>query len=384
MIRLNASHGIPASYANRHGLITGPTGSGKTISLMRLTESFAKAGVPVFIADAKGDLGALARCTDARFINLQVPVWAMGADLLARSLELSDVQAGCLEVGFAYAESEGLPLDTLSHLRQLLAAMLVNREAISQDFGLIGAASVGAIQRALLKLDSPAFAAPAFDVETLLAPGRVSIMPTAQLLQSPRLYGALMLCLLRDLYRRLPEIGDVAKPRLVLILDEAHTLFADATPALLRQVESTVRLIRSKGVGVYFASQQPEDIPAVIRAQCATTIEHSRELGVGRATFRTLDNQGRPSSPVVIKPNLPSCRLGPLRLDEVIPHALRVIEAEEASSIDMSLEGYAFLAVAALIISALVLMISGAVAAWGVGGMIAVGVGLWLGRPRSA
>lgn len=323
MIPLNASTGIPARYANRHGLVTGPTGTGKTVTLQTLIEGFSAAGVPVFASDVKGDLGALAHSCPHQFLDvygqegapLRVPVWAFGADLLARALELTDAQAGCVEVGFAYADARGLPLDTLADLRALLAAMLGEREAISREIGLVGGASIGAVQRALLRLENQGaahfFGVPGYDIADLMRePGRVSILSAEKLLHAPRLYSALMLWLLRELFQRLPEIGDMDRPRLVFVFDEAHTLFADCPAPLLRSIEQTARLIRSKGVGIYFASQAESDIPELIRAQLATRVEHARELGVGRARFTTLNASGQPTPPVVISPALPKCPLG--------------------------------------------------------------------------
>ncbi len=323
-IDLNRHHGIPARYANRHGLITGATGTGKSVSLMRLAESFSSVGVPVFVADVKGDLSALARSCPARLLDvygdageaLRVSLRAMGADLLARALELSDVQSGCLEIAFAFAETRRLPLDTLQDLRQLLGAMIANRESISANFGLISPASIGAIQRAMLRLErqgaSRFFGSASFDIGELLEPRRVSILAAERLLHAPRLYSALLLWLLRDLFQRLPEVGDIPAPRLVFFFDEAHTLFDDCPAALLRQIEQTVRLIRSKGVGVYFASQSRDDIPAIVRNQLATRLAHDRQLGVGRARFSTIDASGSPTPQVIVRPDLPACPLGAL------------------------------------------------------------------------
>lgn len=333
---LSAKAGIPLKYANRHGLITGATGTGKTVSLMRLAESFSMQGVPVFAADVKGDLSALARTCPAQLLDvygrdgapLRVSVSSFGADLFARALELSEVQAGCLEIAFAYANARGLPLDTLQDLRAICGAMVADRQAVSAQFGLVTPASVGAIQRAVLRLEtqgaSSFFGAPCFDIATLLdiepggpgPEGVVSILAGERLLHAPRLYSALLLWLLRELFQRLPEIGDMSKPRLVFIFDEAHTIFSDCPAALLRSIEQTARLIRSKGVGIYFASQSPADLPEIIRNQCATRIQHDRALGVGRAHFDTLDNNGAPSARQLIQPILPSCALGALSDEE--------------------------------------------------------------------
>lgn len=314
---------IPLRYANRHGLVTGPTGTGKTVTIMTLIEALAKAGVSVIAPDTKGDLSALARSCDVSFLRpldgpgapCRVPVWSMGADLLSRALELTDAQAGALEIAFAWADESGAPLDTLTDFRALLASIAASPDSVAH-LGHVTRASVGTIQRALLRLESQGagqlFGAPGYDVESAMQPGLVSILDVSRLYHSPRLYGALMLHLLRDLAHRLKEIGDCDKPRLCLVIDEAHCLFHEASPALLRSVEATARLIRSKGVGLYFASQSPDDIPAIVRDQCATTIAHSRDLGVGRAMFQTLNSSGNATTPLVIRPALPSCPLGAL------------------------------------------------------------------------
>lgn len=321
MIHLSATASVPGQYVNRHCLITGPTGTGKTISVMRLVESLAHAGVSVFAPDVKGDLSALARSTTARFIKPRVPVWAFGADLLSRALELTDAQSGALEIAFAHADESGQPLDTLDHFRALLASIASNPDSVAH-LGHVTRASIGTIQRALLRLQTQGaaslFGAPAFDVASLLEPG-VSILDASKLYHSPRLYGALLLYILRDLATRLPEIGDNPLPRLAMVFDEAHTVFHEASPALLRSVEATARLIRSKGVGLVWASQSPQDLPQLIRDQCATTIEHSRDYGVGQARFVTLDNKGQPTPARMVKPDLPQCPLGPLTEQEQPP-----------------------------------------------------------------
>lgn len=380
---------IPLRYANRHGLVTGPTGTGKSVTIMTLAESLAKAGVSVFLSDVKGDLAALARETPAKFyeagVNLRVPIWALGSDILARALQITDTQAGCLEIGFAYADSQGLPLDTVSDLRALLAAMLDNRDVIAREIGHVTPASIGVIQRALLRLDGPMFNAPAFDVASLLEPGTLSILKAERLIHTPRLYGALMLYILRDLSRRLPEAGDLDAPKLAFIFDEAHTLFTDSTPALVQEVESVVRLIRSKGVGIYFASQSPDDIPPIVRAQCATTVAHSRALGVGRALFQTLDASGNATTPREMRPNLPAAALGPLSADEIArlvdltPAAPAPEDAPDCPPpTDMTWHGYAFLAFAAFAFGLVTWGAYAALAEYGLGGVMAIIVGGFL------
>lgn len=327
-ITIGRGAAIPSRYVNRHGLVTGPTGTGKTVSLQKLIEGLSEAGIPVFAADVKGDLAALARSCPARLLDVygeqgqpfRVPLHAIGADLLARAMELSDVQAGCLEIVFAFAAARNMPLDTIGQMRTALAATMANREAVNVQFGLVAPVSIGAIQRALLRLETQGagrfFGSPGFDIGTLLHPSTVSILAADRLLMSPRLYSALLLWLLRELFVRLPEVGDQPTPRLVFVFDEAHTIFSDCPPALLRQIEQTVRLIRSKGVGVFFASQSTADIPTIVREQLSTRIEHERDLGVGRARFATVNDQGMPKAPVIVRPDLPACPLGALSADE--------------------------------------------------------------------
>ena len=394
--RIGPNAAIPLRYANRHGLITGPTGTGKTVTIMRLAESFAQQGVPVFAPDVKGDLAALARSCQATFFQpltgpgapCRVPVWAFGADLLSRALELTDAQAGALEIAFAHADESGAPLDTLADFRNLLAAVAANPESVAH-LGHVTRASIGTIQRALLRLEGQGaghmFGAPALDVADLMQPGLVSILDASEIYHAPRLYGALLLYVLRELARRLPECGDMDRPRLVLIFDEAHTVFHEAPPALLRQVEATARLIRSKGVGLYFASQSSDDIPAIVQAQCATRIEHSRDYGVGRARFATLDANGRPTAPRMVAPDLPECPLGPLSDAEAARYVPDVAQtappdvAQTAPPEDMTGAGCAFLVVAVL---AFVYGLSAALAAWGAGGTLAVAFGVWLGLKK--
>lgn len=359
LVCLNSQTGIPLKYANRHGLITGPTGTGKTVSLMTLAERFSAAGVPVFAPDVKGDLTALSRSCPAKlfdpFNGLQVPLWAMGPDLLARSLGLTDTQAGVLEIVFAHADRTGAPLDTLEHGRQLLAAVGADPESVS-DLGHVTRASLGTIQRAFLRLEGEGagkfFGPNRFDVESLMESGLVSILKADELLQSPRLYGAFLLYLLRDLQMRLPELGDMEKPRLVFIFDEAHTIFSDCPAHLLRAIESTARLIRSKGVGIYFASQTPADIPQIIREQCATRIEHARDLGVGKARFVTLNERGEPTAPKIVRPDLPRCPLGAAHMAPEAPKATQ--DPETAQGHDMTRAGHIFLAAFGLFIVAMV------------------------------
>jgi len=383
-ITLSPVASIPARYANRHGLVTGPTGTGKTISIMRLIESFVAEGVAVFAPDVKGDLGALARsCPSIHWQPLRgrgkparVPVWALGADLLSRALELTDAQAGALEIAFAYADETDCPLDTLSDFRALLAA-LANSPDLVAHLGHVTRASIGTIQRALLRLEGQGagalFGAPAFDIENIMGEGVLSILDASQLYHAPRLYGAFLLYILRDLARRLPECGDMDRPRLVMIFDEAHTLFHEASPALLRSIEATARLIRSKGVGLYFASQSPQDIPEIIVAQCSTTITHAREYGVGKALFQTLDHSGRPTAARMIRPSMPRAPLGPLSSEELPPIEVEKVAASNGDPLVNTLA-------AGLLIATVIAIGAGAYAVWSghLAHVAGAGVGLWV------
>lgn len=310
MIQLAPGAGIPARYVNRHALITGPTGTGKTVTLMRLAESLASQGVPVFAPDVKGDLAPLSR----HRIKARAPVWRLGADLLSRALELTDAQSGALEIAFAFADETGAPLDTLADFRALLGALASNPDSVAH-LGHVTRASIGTIQRALLRLQQQGaadlFQPEGFDVASLLESGLVTVLDASQIYHSPRLYGAFLLYLLRDLATRLPELGDSAQPRLVLIFDEAHTIFHECSPALLRSIEATARLIRSKGVGLIWASQSAQDVPQIVRDQCATVIEHARAHGVGNCLFATLDNTGNLTPARMIRPTLPDCMTNP-------------------------------------------------------------------------
>ncbi|TPI86402.1 helicase HerA-like domain-containing protein [Mesorhizobium sp. B2-8-9] len=323
-ITLGRGASIPLRYANRHGLITGATGTGKTVSLMRLAEQFSRQGVPVFLADVKGDIAALSRSCPVEILDLfgqagrplNASVRGFGADLLARALELTDAQAGTLEIAFAFVRDRGLPLSTLADLRAALVRTLAERESVSIAYGQVSAASVGVIQRALMRLESQDgarfFGSPAFDVAQLLEPERVSILAADKLMTAPRVYSAFLLWLLSELYERLPEVGDLDKPRLVFFFDESHLLFQDCPLPLLRRIEQTVRLIRSKGVGVWFVSQSANDVPPLVREQLATRVEHDRSLPVGVARFQSIDANGRPTRVLTVKADLPACALGAL------------------------------------------------------------------------
>ncbi|MFZ5563804.1 MAG: helicase HerA-like domain-containing protein [Thermodesulfobacteriota bacterium] len=376
-----------ARYGNRHGLIAGATGTGKTISLLVLAEGFSRMGVPVFMADVKGDVAGLAMAgTPGEKIQQRVaqigmegyageagpvlfwdlfgkaghPVRAtvseMGPALLARILELNDTQAGVLEIAFKLADDQGLLLLDLDDLRALLTFVVDNRKEISGQYGLVSPQSVAAIQRSLLTLEREGgdalFGEPALELTDLMRTdlggrGVISILAADQLILKPRLYSSFLLWLLSELFENLPEVGDLDKPRLVFFFDEAHLLFEDAPPMLVQRVEQVVRLIRSKGVGVYFCSQFPDDVPGDILGQLGNRVQHAlraytprdqeavktaaqtfvpnpkldvaqaiSQLGVGEALVSTLQEKGvpMPVERTLICP--PRCRMGAITPEE--------------------------------------------------------------------
>ena len=306
---------ILSKFGNRHGLIAGATGTGKSVSLQVLAEGFSQRGVPVFMADVKGDLAGLSQAgqmtekfanrlkmmgiTDFSPLASPVVFWdifgekghplrstisEMGPILLARVLELNDTQTGVLNVVFRVADDEGLLLLDLQDLRALLGYVSENAKSISSQYGLVSSASIAAIQRALLSLDdaggSMFFGEPGFELRDFfaLAPdgrGVVNIMAAEKLIMQPKLYSTFLLWLLSELFEQLPEVGDLDKPRMVFFFDEAHLLFTDAPPALVQRIEQVVRLIRSKGVGVYFISQNPDDVPDKVLGQLGNRIQHA-------------------------------------------------------------------------------------------------------------
>ncbi len=305
--------------ANRHGLIAGATGTGKTVTLQGLAESFSRAGVPVFAADVKGDLSGLAMAgsptakthepfarraaeigeTDWAYAAAPVQFWdlfgqqghpirttvsEMGPLLLARLLGLNDVQEGVLAIAFQVADDEGLLLLDLDDLQSMLVHCSERADELSARYGNVAKASVGAIQRQLLQLRSQGgehfFGEPALSIQDLIRTddaghGVVNILAADRLMASPRLYATFLLWLLSDLFESLPEVGDPDKPKLVFFFDEAHLLFDEAPRALLDKVEQVVRLIRSKGVGVYFVTQNPIDIPETVAGQLGNRIQHA-------------------------------------------------------------------------------------------------------------
>ncbi len=351
--------------ANRHGLVAGATGTGKTITLQVLAEAFSARGVPVFLADVKGDLAGLSqpggqsakiqervkqlRLDDYEAAACPVMFWdifgekghpvhatisEMGPLLLGRLLQLNEVQAGVLQIVFRIADENGLLLLDLKDLRAMLSYVGDNASAFTTKYGNISAASIGAIQRGLLSIESQGadkfFCEPVINLDDMMqtdADGRgyVNILAADRLLQSPKVYATVLLWLLSELFERLPEVGDVAKPKLVFFFDEAHLLFNDISGALLERIEQVVRLIRSKGVGVYFVTQNPRDVPDNVLGQLGNRVQHALraftprdqkavqaaaetfranpkldtaaallELGVGEALVSLLDEKGQP------------------------------------------------------------------------------------------
>ena len=284
-------------YANRHGLIAGATGTGKTVSLQVLSEGFARIGVPVFMADVKGDLSGITQpgkthpkvderiekigIEDFKFEGFSTVFWDlfgeqghpirttisdMGPLILSRLLDLNDTQEGVLNIAFKYADDEGLLLLDLDDLRTTLKYIGDNRQEFQNAYGNVSSASIGAIQRRLLVLEQQGaeqfFGEPALDIWDFMRTGsagygQINILAADQLMQSPRLYATFLLWLISELFEELPEVGDMDKPRLVFFFDEAHLLFEDAPKALTSKVEQVVKLIRSKGVGIYFVTQNP-------------------------------------------------------------------------------------------------------------------------------
>jgi hypothetical protein len=374
-------------YANRHGLVAGATGTGKTVSLLVLAEGFSRLGVPVFMADVKGDVSGLAmpgtphekilqraaRIGMPDYILEGSPVvfWdiygrsghpvrttisEIGPTLLGRILELNDTQCGILEIVFRMADEEGLLLLDLDDLRALLSLTVDNRKEISARYGLVSSQSVAAIQRALLSLEREGgqafFGEPALNLGDLFRTdfsgrGIIHILAADQLIHKPRLYSSFLLWLLSELFENLPETGDLEKPRLVFFFDEAHLLFDDAPPELRRRVEQVVRIIRSKGVGVYFCSQFPDDIPGEILGQLGNRIQHAlraftprdqkavrtaaetfvpnpaldvateiARLGIGEALVSTLQEKGIPMPVEKTEICPPRCRMGPITPEE--------------------------------------------------------------------
>ena len=305
---------INPKMLNRHGLVAGATGTGKTVTLQVLAETFCQAGVPCFMADMKGDLSGISQPgAISKFIQKRMPefgiedpqfqgcptrfydvfgkqghtmrttVSAMGPQLLARMLELNDVQSGVLNIVFRIADDNDLLLIDIKDLRMMLDFVGKNAAEYSTTYGNISAASIGAIQRSILTLEDQGgdifFGEPAFDVADLMdtedGKGVMNVLAADELMMRPKLYSTFLFWLLTELYTTLPEVGDLDKPKLVFFFDEAHTLFADTPKALTDKIEQVVRLIRSKGVGVYFVTQSPADIPDSILGQLGNRVQHA-------------------------------------------------------------------------------------------------------------
>jgi DNA helicase HerA-like ATPase len=375
-------HMLPA-LANRHGLITGATGTGKTVTLQTLAESFSKIGVPVFMADVKGDLAGisqpgnippkLAAAVQERGLPMPKPIgcpttlWDvfgksghpiratitdMGPLLLGRMLNLNDTQAGVLNMVFKIADDQGLLLLDLKDLRAMLQYVGEHARDFTTEYGNVSAASIGAIQRALLEIEAQGgdvfFGEPMLNIQDFMQTdargmGVINLLAADKLMNAPRLYGTFLLWMLSEMFEQLPEIGDVEKPKMVFFFDEAHLLFNEAPKVLLERIEQMVRLIRSKGVGVYFVTQNPLDVPETVLGQLGNRVQHAlraftprdqkavkataqtmrgkegldiekaiTELGVGEALVSLLDAKGRPSETEQVYVLLPGSQLGPI------------------------------------------------------------------------
>jgi DNA helicase HerA-like ATPase len=375
-------------FANRHGLVTGATGTGKTVTLQVMAEGFSKAGVPVFAADVKGDVSGLAAAgqpndafakraeqigfaSEYKFEAFPVVFWDLfGVDghpirttvsevgplLFSRLLDLNDVQEGVLNVAFRVADDEGLLLLDLKDLQAILTHVAEEAASLTTRYGNVSKATVGTVQRSLLVLEQQGaaqfFGEPALDIKQMIrttpnGQGVINILAAVKLMQSPRLYATFLLWLMSELFEELPEIGDPEKPTMVFFFDEAHLLFNDAPKALLDKIEQVVRLIRSKGVGVYFVTQNPLDVPETVLGQMGNRVQHAlraytprdqkavkaaadtfrpnpafsaadaiTSLGTGEALVSTLEDKGVPSivQKTLIRP--PSSRVGTITEDE--------------------------------------------------------------------
>jgi DNA helicase HerA-like ATPase len=369
-------------YGNRHGLVAGATGTGKTVTLQKLAEGFCSAGTCVFASDVKGDLSGVAMPGNslkpflARAEEIGVPyepdqfrcvfwdvfgemghpvratVAEMGPLLLARILQLNETQEGVLNIAFRVADEQGLALLDMKDLRAILTFVSENAADLRQRYGNVSAASIGAIQRQLLVLENQGaekfFGEPALDIMDLLQPdidgrGFIHILKAEKLIRSPNLYATFLFWLLSELFAKLPEVGDPDKPKLVFFFDEAHLLFADAPKALLRAIEQVVRLIRSKGVGVYFVTQSPLDAPDSVLGQLGNRVQHAlraftprdqkavktaadtfrqnpaldsadviTKLNVGEALVSMLEGSGQPAMVERVKIAPPASRVGPI------------------------------------------------------------------------
>ncbi|MBE6282312.1 MAG: DUF853 family protein [Bacteroides sp.] len=379
---------IIGKMANRHGLIAGATGTGKTVTLQVLAETFSQAGVPCFMADMKGDLSGISqtgglskfiekRCNEwgmdtstlafkgcpVRFYDvygeqghpMRTTVEKMGALLLARLMDLNETQSGILTLTFRIAKDENLPLIDMKDLRLMLDYVAQNAKRYSTTYGNISAASIGAIQRSLLTLSEQGgdlfFGEPAFDIYDLLqtegGQGVMNILAADKLMLQPKLYSTFLMWLLSEIYDKMPEIGDMELPKMVFFFDEAHMLFKDTSKALTDKIEQIVRLIRSKGIGVYFISQSPSDLPETILGQCGNRVQHALraftpkdqqavrvaaqtfrpnpafetereilELGTGEALVSFLDEKGAPSIVQKAKILFPLSQIGAITQEQ--------------------------------------------------------------------
>lgn len=375
--------GLILRYANRHGLIAGATGTGKTVSLQILAEGFSSQGVPVFMADVKGDLAGISQMggpnpkleerarqlgmSDFAFMDFPTIYWdlfgeqghpvrttisEMGPLILSRLLQLNETQEGVINIAFKLADDQGLLLLDLKDLKSLLTFLADNASDISKQYGTVRKVSVGAIQRRLLMLEQQGaeniFGEPALELTDFMRTtrdgyGYINVLAADKLMMNPRVYATFMLWLLSELFEELPEVGDPDKPKLVFFFDEAHLLFNDAPKALMDKIEQVVRLIRSKGVGVYFVTQNPLDVPEKVLAQLGNRVQHAlraftprdqkavrtaaetfrpnpkfdsaqaiTELAVGEALVSTLQEKGVPGvvERALIRP--PASRMGPV------------------------------------------------------------------------
>ncbi|BCO28205.1 hypothetical protein MIZ03_3103 [Rhodoferax lithotrophicus] len=369
--------------ANRHGLITGATGTGKTITLQTMAEGFSRLGVPVFMADIKGDLTGLSQAgvstpkltkvlaehalAAPEFVAFPSTLWDvfgeqghpvratvsdLGPLLLARMLNLNETQAGVLQLVFKIADDDGLLILDMKDLRAMCQHVGDNASSYTTEYGNISAASIGAIQRGLMQIEQQGgdkfFGEPMLNIDDLMQTdsnghGMVNILAADKLMASPRLYSTFLLWLLSELFENLPEVGDLDKPKLVFFFDEAHLLFADAPKVLIERIELVVRLVRSKGVGVYFVTQNPLDIPDTVLAQLGNRVQHAlraftprdqkavksaadtmrpnppldigaaiTELGVGEALISFLDEKGRPCPTERVYVLPPASQIGPI------------------------------------------------------------------------
>ena len=377
---------LTLGLANRHGLVTGATGTGKTVTLQIMAEAFARAGVPVFAADIKGDLSGISEPGEAKDFLLKraqdmdleyqpdrfstifwdvfgeqghpirAAVSEMGPLLLSRMMDLNDVQEGVLNIAFRVADEQGLLLLDMKDLRSMLAFVAEHADQLTLQYGNVSKQSIGTIQRQLLVLENQGgakfFSEPALDLKDFMKTDRdgrgyINILAADRLMQNPRIYATFLLWLLSELFEQLPEVGDPAKPKLVFFFDEAHLLFNDAPKALLEKIEQVVRLIRSKGVGVYFVTQNPIDVPDRVLAQLGNRVQHAlraftprdqkaiaaaadtfrpnpklstarviTELGKGEALVSFLEGNGTPAMVERIMVRPPSGRMGPITPEE--------------------------------------------------------------------